>query len=68
VVTEVLPAAYKLSQEFDIACVALPATIDKDLYGSDFTIGFDTAVNTAVQCIDKIRDTADAHDRLLLLK
>jgi len=60
--------AYKLSQEFDIACVALPATIDKDLYGSDFTIGFDTAVNTAVQCIDKIRDTADAHDRLFIVE
>lgn len=60
--------AYKLSQEFDIACVALPATIDKDLYGSDFTIGFDTAVNTAVECIDKIRDTADAHDRLFIVE
>jgi 6-phosphofructokinase 1 len=60
--------AYKLSQEFNIACVALPATIDKDLYGSDFTIGFDTAVNTAVQCIDKIRDTADAHDRLFIVE
>ena len=48
--------------------IGIPATIDKDLYGTDFTIGFDTAVNTAVQCIDKIRDTADAHDRLFLVE
>lgn len=60
--------AYKLSQEFDIPCVGLPGTIDKDLYGTDFTIGFDTAVNTAVECIDKIRDTADAHDRLFIVE
>ena len=60
--------AYKLSQEFGLPCVALPGTIDKDLYGTDFTIGFDTAVNTAVQCIDKIRDTADAHDRLFIVE
>lgn len=60
--------AYKLNQEFGIPCVGLPGTIDKDLYGTDFTIGFDTAVNTAVQCIDKIRDTADAHDRLFIVE
>ncbi|HXL55856.1 MAG TPA: 6-phosphofructokinase [Chitinophagaceae bacterium] len=60
--------AYKLSQEFGIACIGIPGTIDKDLYGTDFTIGFDTAVNTAVQCIDKIRDTADAHDRLFIVE
>jgi len=60
--------AYKLSQEFGLPCIGLPATIDKDLYGTDFTIGFDTAVNTAVQCIDKIRDTADAHDRLFIVE
>jgi 6-phosphofructokinase 1 len=60
--------AYKLSQEFGIPCVGLPATIDKDLYGTDFTIGFDTAVNTAVSCIDRIRDTADAHDRLFIVE
>jgi 6-phosphofructokinase 1 len=60
--------AHKLSQEFGLPCVALPGTIDKDLYGTDFTIGFDTAVNTAVQCIDKIRDTADAHDRLFIVE
>jgi 6-phosphofructokinase 1 len=60
--------ALKLSTEFDIPCVALPGTIDKDLYGTDFTIGFDTAVNTAVEAIDKIRDTADAHDRLFIVE
>lgn len=60
--------AYKLSQEFGLPCIGVPGTIDKDLYGTDFTIGFDTAVNTAVQCIDKIRDTADAHDRLFIVE
>ncbi len=60
--------ALKLSTEFDIACIGLPGTIDKDLYGTDFTIGFDTAANTAVEAIDKIRDTADAHDRLFIVE
>ena len=56
------------STEFDIPCIGLPCTIDKDMAGSDFTIGFDTAVNTAVEAIDKIRDTADAHDRLFIIE
>lgn len=60
--------ALKFSQEFDIPCIGLPGTIDKDIAGSDFTIGFDTAVNTAVEAIDKIRDTADAHDRLFIIE
>jgi 6-phosphofructokinase 1 len=60
--------AGKLSQEFDIPCIGLAGTIDKDIAGTDFTIGFDTAVNTAVQAIDKIRDTADAHDRLFIIE
>jgi 6-phosphofructokinase 1 len=46
----------------------VPGTIDKDIAGTDFTIGFDTAVNTAVEAIDKIRDTADAHDRLFVIE
>ncbi|QES89286.1 6-phosphofructokinase [Rhizosphaericola mali] len=58
----------KLSTEFDLPVIGLPGTIDKDLYGTDFTIGFDTAVNTAVDAIDKIRDTADAHDRLFIVE
>jgi 6-phosphofructokinase 1 len=60
--------ALKFSQEFDIPCIGLPGTIDKDIAGTDFTIGFDTAVNTAVCAIDKIRDTADAHDRLFIIE
>jgi 6-phosphofructokinase 1 len=57
-----------LSREFDIPCIGVPGTIDKDIAGTDFTIGFDTAVNTAVEAIDKIRDTADAHDRLFIIE
>src|SRR3978361_531633 len=60
--------ALKFSQEYDIACIGLAGTIDKDIQGTDFTIGFDTAVNTAVEAIDKIRDTADAHDRLFIIE
>jgi 6-phosphofructokinase 1 len=56
------------SSEYDIPCIGLPGTIDKDIAGTDFTIGFDTAVNTAVSAIDKIRDTADAHDRLFIIE
>ena len=56
------------SHEFDIPCIGLPGTIDKDIAGTDFTIGFDTAVNTAVDAIDKIRDTAEAHDRLFIIE
>ena len=60
--------AQKFANEFDIPCIGLPGTIDKDIAGTDFTIGFDTAVNTAIECIDKIRDTADAHDRLFIIE
>jgi len=56
------------SKEYDIPCIGLPGTIDKDIAGTDFTIGFDTAVNTAVEAIDKIRDTAEAHDRLFIIE
>ena len=57
-----------LSKEHDIPCIGIAGTIDKDIVGTDFTIGFDTAVNTAVEAIDKIRDTADAHDRLFIVE
>jgi 6-phosphofructokinase 1 len=57
-----------LSKEYDIPCIGIAGTIDKDIVGTDFTIGFDTAVNTAVEAIDKIRDTADAHDRLFIVE
>jgi 6-phosphofructokinase 1 len=60
--------AQTFSNEFDIPCIGLPGTIDKDIAGTDSTIGFDTAVNTAVEAIDKIRDTADAHDRLFIIE
>jgi 6-phosphofructokinase 1 len=60
--------ALALSRDYGIPCVGLPGTIDKDIEGTDFTIGFDTAVNTAVEAIDKIRDTADAHDRLFVVE
>ena len=60
--------ALAFSQEYDIPCIGLPGTIDKDMSGTDLTIGFDTAVNTAVDAIDKIRDTADAHDRLFIVE
>lgn len=56
------------SREYDIPCIGLPGTIDKDIAGTDFTIGFDTAVNTAVEAIDRVRDTADAHDRLFIIE
>ncbi len=56
------------SHEFDIPCIGLPGTIDKDIAGTDFTIGFDTAVNTAIRAIDKIRDTMEAHDRLFIVE
>jgi 6-phosphofructokinase len=54
--------AQLLSQEHNIPVVGIPGTIDNDIYGTDFTIGFDTAINTAVQAIDKLRDTADSHN------
>lgn len=56
------------SQEHDVTVVGVPATIDNDLIGTDETIGYDTALNTAMDAIDKIRDTADAHDRLFLIE
>ncbi len=60
--------AVQFSEEFDIPCVGIAGTIDKDIQGTDFTIGFDTAVNTAVEAIDKIRDTMDAHDRIFIIE
>jgi 6-phosphofructokinase 1 len=60
--------AVQFSKEHDIACIGLAGTIDKDILGTDFTIGFDTAVNTAVEAIDKVRDTMDAHDRIFIIE
>jgi 6-phosphofructokinase 1 len=55
-------------KEFNYPMIGLPGTIDNDLFGTDYTIGFDTAVNTAIEMVDKIRDTADSHDRLFLIE
>jgi 6-phosphofructokinase 1 len=57
-----------LYDEHMIPTVGVPGTIDNDLYGTDFTVGYDTATNTAVEAIDKIRDTADAHDRVFYVE
>jgi 6-phosphofructokinase 1 len=54
--------------EYGIPSIGAPGTIDNDLYGTDFTIGFDTAVNTALDAIDRIRDTADSHNRLFFIE
>jgi len=54
--------------EFDFPIVGLPGTIDNDLFGTDSTIGYDTAVNTVVEAVDKIRDTADSHERLFIIE
>ncbi len=56
------------SEEFGIPFMGIPGTIDNDLFGTDYTLGFDTAVNTAVDAIDKIRDTAASHDRLFFIE
>ena len=56
------------SEEFDIPIIGIPGTIDNDLYGTDYTIGYDTAINTAIYAIDKIRDTADSHNRVFFIE
>jgi len=56
------------SREYDIPFVGLPGTIDNDLYGTDFTIGFDTSLNTVVEAVDRIRDTASAHGRTFFVE
>lgn len=55
-------------QEYNMPFVGLPGTIDNDIFGTDYTIGFDTAINTAVEAVDKIRDTADSHNRLFFVE
>lgn len=56
------------SQEFDIPIIGIPGTIDNDLFGTDYTLGFDTATNVVIECIDKIRDTAESHNRLFFVE
>jgi len=55
-------------EEFDFPVIGLPGTIDNDLCGTDFTIGYDTAINTVIDAVDKIRDTAESHDRLFIVE
>jgi len=56
------------NEEFDIPFVGIPGTIDNDIFGTDYTIGYDTALNTVVEAVDKIRDTASAHDRMFFVE
>ena len=63
-----LSGAQVLAQEYDVPVIGLPGTIDNDLYGTDSTIGYDTALNTIVDCVDKIRDTATSHDRIFFVE
>ena len=56
------------AQEYNFPIVGVPGTIDNDLYGTDYTIGYDTALNTVVEAVDKIRDTASAHSRLFFIE
>ena len=63
-----LTGARLLAQEFDEPCIGLPGTIDNDLYGTDTTIGYDTALNTILDAVDKIRDTATSHERLFFVE
>ena len=63
-----LTGARIMAQEFDVPCIGLPGTIDNDLYGTDTTIGYDTALNTILDAVDKIRDTATSHERLFFIE
>ena len=60
--------ASKFIEEFDVPILGIPGTIDNDLAGTDFTIGYDTAINTVVDAVDKIRDTAESHDRVFVIE
>ena len=57
-----------LAQEYNIPIIGIPGTIDNDLWGTDSTIGYDTALNTIVECVDKLRDTGTSHERLFLVE
>lgn len=63
-----LTGAQALAMEQDVRVIGIPGTIDNDLYGTDSTIGYDTALNTIVECVDKIRDTAASHDRIFFVE
>lgn len=63
-----LAGAALFAEEFNIPIIGIPGTIDNDLSGTDYTIGFDSAINTAIEAVDKIRDTADSHNRLFFVE
>lgn len=63
-----LTGAMNFAREFDVCCIGLPGTIDNDLYGTDSTIGYDTTLNTIVECVDRIRDTAQSHERIFFVE
>ena len=63
-----LAGAQELAREHDVPVIGLPGTIDNDLYGTDSTIGYDTALNTIMRCVDNIRDTATSHDRIFFVE
>lgn len=63
-----LSGARVFAEEFDVPCIGLPGTIDNDLNGTDSTIGYDTTLNTIMECVDKIRDTATSHERIFFVE
>ena len=63
-----LSGAREFAEEFDVCCIGLPGTIDNDLYGTDATIGYDTTMNTIMECVDRIRDTAQSHERIFFVE
>ena len=62
-----LTGAMLFARDYDLCCIGLPGTIDNDLYGTDTTIGYDTTLNTIVECVDRIRDTAQSHQRIFFV-
>lgn len=63
-----LTGAMNFARDYDVCCIGLPGTIDNDLYGTDNTIGYDTTMNTIVECVDRIRDTAQSHERIFFVE
>ena len=63
-----LTGAWNFGVEYDFPVIGLPGTIDNDLYGTDATIGYDTTMNTIMECVDRIRDTANSHERIFFIE
>jgi 6-phosphofructokinase 1 len=63
-----LTGAREFAMEHDFPCIGLPGTIDNDVYGTDATIGYDTTMNTIMECVDRIRDTANSHERIFFVE